>query len=74
MAMSTVTFFSNFHVDFNKASCRMSYLRNDLCHVADIFSRVDMLNRMSILRRDHVALSNLRVKGHRCDTRGEANI
>ena len=34
-------YFSNVHVDFKKVSCRMSKLRNDLCHVNDIFSHVD---------------------------------
>ena len=36
--------FSNVHVDFKMLPCRMSNLRNCLCHVDNIFSRVDRLH------------------------------
>ena len=34
-------YFSNFHVDLKKVSCRRSNLRIDLCHVDNIFAPVD---------------------------------
>ena len=37
-------YFSHFHVDLKKLLCRMSILRNSLCHVDNIFSHVDRLH------------------------------
>ena len=61
-----LSLFSNFHVDFKTASCRISNLRNGLRHVNNIFSCVATKAqcRMSLFRNCCVTLSNLRVKGH----------
>ena len=36
-------YFFNFHVDFQKVSCHMLNLRNDLCRVGNIFCHIDRL-------------------------------
>ena len=62
-------YFIGFPVDFKSVQCRLSILRNGnvLCHYISNFP-VDF----KILTKGHVALSNLRVKGHiRGDRGGE---
>ena len=50
-------YFCYFHVNFKMGPCRMSILRNSICHVVCIFPPVD---------RPHVAMSRLGVKGSPC--------
>ena len=61
-------YFRNFPVDFKIVQCRRSNLRNGNvpCHYFLNFP-LDfkiVLCRLSNLRKDHVTLSNLRVKGY----------
>ena len=39
-----LSLFFNFNVDLKMVPCRMSNLRNGLCHVDNIFSHVDKLH------------------------------
>ena len=39
--LSLILYFSIFHVDFKMVSCRMSNVRNSLCHIDDVFFHVN---------------------------------
>ena len=51
------------HVDFEIVECHMSNLRNGPCHITNIFSMsIGFMSHVD-LKKGHVALSNLGVKG-----------